>query len=66
VCPDCDGCPYFGEGSFQEATPAFWHLALLFAERRCGRQTKGVGNRYDLNKIDLARLEAFVEQFPPS
>jgi hypothetical protein len=65
VCPDCDNCPYFGEGSFHEATPAFIGLAAMFAERHCKRKTKDAGNRYDLDKIDEAKLKAFVEQHTP-
>jgi len=30
VCPECDLCPYFGEGMFSEATPAFQRMAFEF------------------------------------
>ena len=66
ACPDCDNCPYFGEGSFHEAAPAFIGLATIFAERHCKRRTKDAGNRYNLDKIDQAKLEAFVEKHAPS
>lgn len=64
TCPDCDLCPYFGGGSFQEATSAFAALALRFAEKHCKRRTKGAGNRYDLQKIDEAHLKTFVDNNP--
>jgi len=30
VCPECDLCPYFGEGICSEATPAFQRIAFEF------------------------------------
>jgi hypothetical protein len=66
VCPDCDSCPYFGEGSFNEATPAFTSLAAIFAEKHCKRRTKDAGNRWNLERIDKARLNEFLEQHLPS
>lgn len=32
-CPNCDNCPYFGEGMFREATPFFLNSAVRFISR---------------------------------
>jgi hypothetical protein len=66
ACPDCNFCPYFGEGLSKEATPTFERLALTFAEKHFKGGAMDLGNRYDLSRIDLAKLKAFIERHPPS
>jgi hypothetical protein len=60
ACPNCDSCPYFGEGLFNEANPFFRGLAANFIANQA-IDSKGV----DLQKIKGATLERFVERNPP-
>jgi hypothetical protein len=61
ICPDCDGCVYFGDGMFSEATPFFQNLAAEFLILT----SLSKSGEADLGKVKPARLERFVEQHPP-
>jgi hypothetical protein len=61
TCPDCDNCAYFGNGSFNEATPFYQDLAGRFLAST-GLDEDGLA---DLRRVHGADLEALVEQNPP-
>jgi hypothetical protein len=61
TCPECDACPYFGEGEFNEATPFFQHLATRFVISN----GLAAGGNISLSQIKSNSLEEFVEHHPP-
>lgn len=60
ICPDCDGCPYFGTGSFGESTPFFQDLAARFIIANGALSQDG----FDLGDIKPVALQRFVEGNP--
>lgn len=61
VCPDCDSCPYFGEGIGGEAGPHFQKLAAPFMARFALTETLEA----NLKKVREEDLQRFVEINPP-
>jgi hypothetical protein len=61
ICPDCNGCAYFGEGMFGEAAPFFQDLAAKFIITHAMTDTAEV----DLTKLKQTSLRRFVEQNQP-
>lgn len=62
ACPDCDGCPYFGEGIFGEAQPHFHKLAAYFMAQHAITD----GLEANLAKLQEDELKRFVELTPPT
>lgn len=62
ACPDCDGCPYFGEGLMDgEAHLHFHKLAAHFMVQHAIAD----GLEANLTKLQEADLKRFVEMHPP-
>lgn len=61
TCPDCNSCPYFGDGNAGEAVGVFQRLAIDFAFAHCVRPNGAPGNEIDLAKVREAELRRRVE-----
>jgi hypothetical protein len=60
ACPNCDGCPYFGEGLFYEAYPFFHGQAARFIAHNAIDSEEA-----DLRKIKGATVKRFFERNLP-
>jgi hypothetical protein len=61
TCPNCDDCPYFGEGIGGEASPFFHDLAARFIVTHAMTDTAEA----DLKKIKPAALRQFLNENSP-
>ena len=65
TCPDCNSCPYFGNGMAGEAAVLFQRLATDYAIAHCARQDAEAGNEFDLSRVREVDLRRIVETHGP-
>lgn len=65
TCPECNSCPYFGDGTAGEALGFFQRLATDYALAHCARPGAERGDEIDLAKVREGELRRIVEAHGP-